>query len=109
MEMRLPACDFVQVLASGLYPESLGNCSLLRPAVEHFVMRRALIKPCQDFASGRWDVTHRVILAHESPHVIEAVKPHYGSELDLVAQFTPQKVDVAETRNVSRLDSRNHL
>jgi hypothetical protein len=89
--------------------DSRGISSLLGPAFEYLVMRRALIKPYQDRASSGWDVAHGVILAHESAHAIRTVEPHHGSELDLVAYVTAQKVDMAETRNVSRFDSRNHL
>src|SRR3954471_23399043 len=48
-----------------------------------------------------------VILAHEALDRVEAIEPHQRLELDLAAEVASHQVDMAEARNVPRLDAGN--
>jgi hypothetical protein len=72
-------------------------------------MRHARVEAREHRAGGERHVRDLIILAHERVHGVQAVKPHDGDELDLVAGVAAQEVDMAEACNLARFDPRDHL
>src|SRR4051794_35697975 len=72
-------------------------------------MRGALVEPLEHLASRVWNMADAVVLAHEGLDRVEAVEPHQGLELDLIAKLALHQVDVAEARDPPRLNAGDHL
>src|SRR5207248_10157225 len=83
--------------------------TLLRAPVDYFVVRCALVEPLQHRAGLRWHVADAIILTDERLDCVEAIEPHQGLELDLIAEVALHQVDVAEARDPACLDSRNYF
>ena len=68
-------------------------------AVEDFEMGGALIEAREHGPRRGGDVADGIILADERLDRVEAVEPHQGLELDLVAEVAPHQVDMAKAGN----------
>src|SRR4051794_34130336 len=72
-------------------------------------MSGAVVEAVEHGARLKRDMADRIILAHEGLDRVKIVEPHQSLELDLAAEVASHQVDMAEARNVARLDAGNHF
>src|SRR3546814_9684138 len=80
---------------------SIMRATRLLASVEHFIMDGMFVEAGKHGPGGRGDVAGGVILSHEGADAVQAVEPHQSLELDLIADFAPHQVDVAEPRDAA--------
>src|SRR5918993_387747 len=72
-------------------------------------MHRTLVETGQHGLGCSRHMADAIVFAHECLYRVEAVEPHQSLELDLIAEMALHQIDVAETRNASSLDARDHF
>src|SRR5205085_6574423 len=85
------------------------NDNLLLPPVDDFVMGGTVVEAVEHRARFQRNMADRIILAHEGLYRFQIVEPHERLKLDLAADIAPHQVDVAEARDLPRLDVGNHF